>query len=90
MNGDDISLDAAMNLIADVVGPAGGGFWSLSAVRERNVNGRNSVRAGASAFSPIWISLWFAPMKKRESIRNSFSTKKDESEVTELYDLGER
>ena len=52
MNGGDISLDAAMRLIADAVGPAGKGFWSLSAVRERNVNGRESVRAGVVMRTP--------------------------------------
>ena len=49
---EDISLDGALRLIADVVGPAGKGFWSLSAVRERNVNGRESVRAGVVMRTP--------------------------------------
>jgi hypothetical protein len=42
---NDISLDAALGLIADVVGPAGEGFWALSEVLERNVNGPGTVTA---------------------------------------------
>ena len=49
---EDISLDDALRLIAGVVGPAGEGFWSLSAVRERNVNGRESVRVGLVMRTP--------------------------------------
>lgn len=48
----DILLDDALRLIADVVGPAGKGFWSLSAVRERNVHGRDSVRVGIVMRTP--------------------------------------
>lgn len=49
---EDISLDDALRLIADVVGPAGKGFWSLFAARERNVNGPNSVRVGLVMRTP--------------------------------------
>lgn len=52
MEEKDISLGAAVRLIADVVGRGGKGLWSLSAIRERNVNGRNMVRAAVVMGTP--------------------------------------
>lgn len=48
----DILLDDALRLIADVIYPVGKGFWSLSAVRERNVHGRDAVRVGIVMRAP--------------------------------------